>query len=131
MRRNAILAFALPAVLWPVAARAQEVLILAPNDFLTALQPLKRFKDATARPAYLVGLTQVYAGFTGADEAEQVKRCIDWYRRNHGVDYVLFGRHRPVPRALPLVGLPARKVAVGDQYYADLYKDGPRLRHLG
>lgn len=126
MRRNAILAFALPAVLWPVAARAQEVLILAPNDFLTALQPLKRFKDATARAAYLVGLTQVYAGFTGADEAEQVKRCIDWYRRNHGVDYVLLvGDIDRFPARYRWWGLPGQEGwAVGDLYYADLYKDG-------
>jgi hypothetical protein len=114
-------------MLWALnVATAQETLILAPDHFLSALQPLKQFKDATCRPARLIGLTQVYTNYAGADEAERVKRCIAHYRQTFGVDYVvLVGDVDQFPARYRWWGLTNQENwAVSDLYYADLYKSG-------
>ena len=71
------------------AAGQDKLLIIAPNEYLDALAPLKRFKDASCRPTWLVGLNQVYESYAGADEAEKVKRCIEQYHSSQGVTHVL------------------------------------------
>ncbi len=120
-------ALAALSLIWSAAAAwAQETLILAPNQFLDELQPLKNFKDATCRPTILLGLDQVYSNFTGADEAEQVKRCIAHYQQTAGVQYVLLaGDIDQFPARSRWWGLTNQEGwAVSDLYYADLYKHG-------
>jgi len=72
------------------AAIAQDAcLILAPDDYLAALYPLARFKACSNRPTYLVGLSEIYYTFSGVDNPEQIKRCIEHYQKAKGVTSVL------------------------------------------
>lgn len=67
----------------------QSLLILAPDEFIPALQPLKEFKESTGRSTYLVGLSQVYNNYTGTDEPEQIKYCIADYEQNCDIENVM------------------------------------------
>ena len=84
-----LIAVGIFALLAPAAAPGQPILVLAPDNFLNELQPLKHFKDATCRPVTLLGLSQVYANFAGADRAEDVKLCIAHYQQTLNVQHVL------------------------------------------
>lgn len=64
-------------------------LILAPDEYLSALYPLKRFKDCSNRPAYLVGLSEIYNTYNGVDNPEKIKRCIEYYQKTKKVTSVL------------------------------------------
>ncbi|MFX0062865.1 MAG: C25 family cysteine peptidase [Candidatus Hermodarchaeota archaeon] len=68
-----------------------KLLIIAPEEFIDALIPLKQFKDATDRPTILRSLEYIYSNpaWDGADEAEEVKKCIfsDW--SDYGIEYVM------------------------------------------
>ncbi|MFX1250502.1 MAG: C25 family cysteine peptidase [Promethearchaeota archaeon] len=66
-----------------------KLLIIAPAEFIDELEPLKQFKDATDRPTLLISLDDVYNDFEGADEAEQVKKCIAHHEATNGIEYVL------------------------------------------
>nr|MBC7244180.1 hypothetical protein [Chloroflexota bacterium] len=88
---NLIVAALLALALWliPLPAVSQgevstltqyTLLVIAPDDFMDELQPLKRFKDASGRPTILVSLAQIYNSFPGADQAEKVKYAIEHYK---------------------------------------------------
>lgn len=102
------------------------LLIIAPDDFMDELQPLKRFKDASGRPTILVSLTQIYNSYPGADQAEKVKYAIEHYKSANGIRYVmLVGDIDRFPARWRWWGLPGQEGgAVSDLYYADLYKHG-------
>jgi hypothetical protein len=72
-------------------ASSAELLILAPDEFIDELQPLKRFKDATGRPTLLISLSQVYGDslFNGADDPERIKKCIAYHAQHSGVQHVI------------------------------------------
>jgi len=123
----------------PIPALAQDsagsgsqdkLLIIAPDEFIDKLQPLKRFKDCTGRPTILLSLNQVYAdfGYANSDEAEKVKLCIAHYEEHNNVEYVmLVGDVDKFPVRWRWWGLPGQEHwAVSDLYYADLYEDGTR-----
>lgn len=95
-----ITAMLLVSALWSIAdwalskntAHAQvtyNLLIIAPDGFIDELQPLKRFKDASGRPAILLSLTHVYQQFAGVDDAEKIKRCIAYHAQHSGVKHVM------------------------------------------
>ena len=112
-----------------------HLLIVAPDEFIDELKPLKRFKDASARPTLLLSLTQVYESFPGVDEPEKVKRCIAHYEATNGMDYVMlvgdvdkfpvrwrwWGWAKRNPDGTIIPGKDQRGWAVSDLYYADLY----------
>lgn len=102
-----------------------HLLIIAPDEFLDELEPLRRFKDATARPTILVGLDHIENSFTG-DEPEQIKRAIAWYESTSGIDHVmLVGDIDKFPARWQWWGLPGQEGwGASDLYYADLYKNG-------
>ncbi|MGQ9517785.1 MAG: C25 family cysteine peptidase [Anaerolineae bacterium] len=102
------------------------LLIIAPDNFMEELQPLKRFKDASGRPTILVSLTQIYNAFPGADTAEKVKNGIAHYRSANGIRYVmLVGDIDRFPARWRWWGLPGQEGwGVTDLYYADLYEHG-------
>lgn len=125
--KNLFMAAILLMLLLSSSAISQEkLLIIAHPQFIDELQPLKQFKDASARPTILLSLTDVYTSFTGADEPEQIKRCIAHYENTDNIQFVL------------LVGdcdkFPVRycrayntewgvKWYPSDLYYMDLYND--------
>jgi hypothetical protein len=76
------------AVLTFSGVSGDSLLIIAPHEFIEELWPLQRFKNASARPTFLLELEGVYEAYTGVDEAEKVKKCIYDYAVNHGVDHV-------------------------------------------
>ena len=65
------------------ATPVYDMLIITPTEFLEEVQPLKDFKDSTARPTIIATLEDIYLGYTGADKAEQVKRCIADYEETY------------------------------------------------
>jgi len=110
-----------------------KLLIVAPEEFIEALQPLKDFKDATNRPTLLLSLEGIYVSFVGDDTAEKVKKCIAEYENTYGIEHVLLvGDSDRFPvrytykkrinttenTVLALTYVPS------DLYYADLYYEG-------
>jgi hypothetical protein len=123
----------------PVTVAQDAVLILAPEDFTDALEPLVRFKNASCRPAFLLSLGDVDASFPGDDMPERIKRCIAFYEEYHDVDFVLLvGDVDTFPTRFRWWGLiryiggsfeyDQRGWAATDLYYADLYKNGDRAQ---
>ncbi len=122
-----------------------KLLIIALEEFMDALEPLKRFKDATDRPTLLISLEDIYNDFQGADEAEQVKKAIAHYESTNGIQYVmLVGDCNKLPvrytymkihdTSENIVGIETDddKIIAGirfqptDLYYADLYYSGTK-----
>ena len=107
-----------------------NLLIIAPDEFINELQPLKRFKDASGRPTTLLSLSQVYSdpNCAGIDEPERIKRCIAHYEDNHNVTSVmLVGDVDTFPVRWRWWGLPGQEYwGVSDLYYADLYENGTK-----
>ncbi|WP_165394741.1 C25 family cysteine peptidase [Methanofollis fontis] len=116
-----------------VASRPPEgeckLLILAPEEFTGALAPLKQHKDDTEMPAEIVSLETVYANYEGADEPEQIKRCIADYEETAGVIYVmLVGDGDRFPMRFTMTDRKDenaynRAFYSSDLYYADLYRE--------
>jgi len=57
-----------PLILAPSALKAELLLILAPDEFVDELQPLKTFKDATARPTIPGSTIKKIMNLVGPDE---------------------------------------------------------------
>ena len=115
------------------APESYDLLIIAPYEFKSALIPLKNFKDATGRPTIILSLEDIYANpaFDGADEAEEVKKCIAYFQQNYGVKYVmLVGDCDRLPiRTFYVKTEDKAQVTwlahyVTDHYYADLFYEG-------
>ncbi|MFX1252942.1 MAG: C25 family cysteine peptidase [Promethearchaeota archaeon] len=107
-----------------------RVLIIAPEEFSVALQPLIQFKNATGRPTKYLTLEYIYNNFNGVDEAEQVKQAIAAYEQEFEIRYViLFGDcdKFPVRYVYERIINSTANIVLGinfiptDLYYADLY----------
>jgi len=115
------------ALLFFASIAFSQILILAPDEFIDELEPLKRFKNCSGRLTILLSLTQVYNNFPGGvDEAEKVKKCIEHYEKFNGIKHVLLvGDVDKFPVRWRWWGLPQQEYwGVSDLYYADLYDDG-------
>jgi hypothetical protein len=114
------------AVRAPPAKPPFDLMIIAPDEFCTALQPLKAHKDATGIKTEIISLEWIYDKFDGRDEPEKVKRCIESYRTNSGLKYVmLVGDVDKFPVRYCRIYDPTHwghSYAPSDLYYADLYK---------
>jgi len=114
-----------------------DLLIVAPDDWMADLQPLKEHKESHGVKTIIVGLDEIYSGkyFTvnGRDEPEKIKYFIKDAVENWGVKYVMLvgGRQGGVFKERWL--MPVRYTHLDDQsnweasyvsdlYYADLYK---------
>jgi hypothetical protein len=76
----------------PVTGHPQDrLLILAPDEFVGELQPLKRFKELTGRAPLILSLSQIYSNpqFNGVDEPEKIKKCIAYHAQYSGVKHVV------------------------------------------
>jgi Peptidase family C25 len=112
-------------------------LIIAPDAFMAALEPLVAHKKATGMPALAVSIAQLTAHFEGADDPEKIKRGIQYAQEHLGTQYVMlvgdahwfpvrFIFFRNFSRAYPghpdRPNLPVDGVfAPSDLYYANLY----------
>ncbi|MBN2335676.1 hypothetical protein JXL21_08955 [Candidatus Bathyarchaeota archaeon] len=120
-------------VLQTYAEPDYDLLIIAPNLFVDELTPLKEWKDATGRPSIVVSLESIYAdpAYSGADTAEEIKKCIADYEATHNVKYVLLVgdvdklpmRYFYVKRAVT-DEVRWLQYYLTDHYYADLYDGG-------
>ena len=114
-----------------------DLLIIAPDDWMADLQPLKEHKESHGVKTIIVGLNEIYSGkyFTsqGRDEPEKIKYFIKDAVENWGIKYVMLvgGRQGGVFKERWL--MPVRYTHLDDQsnwetgyvsdlYYADLYK---------
>ena len=114
-----------------------DLLIIAPDDWMADLQPLKEHKESHGIKTIIVGLNEIYSGkyFTtqGRDDAEKIKYFIKDAIENWGIKYVMLvgGRQGGVFKERWL--MPVRYTHLDDQsnweasyvsdlYYADLYK---------
>jgi len=70
-----------------------DLLIIAPDDWMADLQPLKEHKESHGVKTIIVGLNEIYSGkyFTsqGRDEPEKIKYFIKDAVENWGVKYVM------------------------------------------
>ena len=116
-------------------ADVHDLLIISPDDFIEALQPLVDHKTFHGMSTMLVTLTDIYAGtyfpVEGSDEPEQIKYFIKNAVEGWGVTYVLlvggmrgqqFAWYLPVRYTNNHAGSPFEEGFISDLYYADLYK---------
>lgn len=128
-KNTLITAILLSVFLSSPAISQDELLIIAPDEFIDELLPLMSFKEASARPTILLRLSQVYNLNFQGDEAEQIKRCIALYEQALGIDHVLLvGDVDKFPVRWRWWGLINQEYwGVSDLYYADLYENGTTI----
>lgn len=105
----------------PKSAITYQLVIIAPSEYASALQPLVDHKINCSMPTTLVTLNDIYCSFQGRDNPEKIKYFIKHAIEDWNTQYVL------------LVGdikrLPIRETygsdwgdnILSDQYYADIY----------
>jgi hypothetical protein len=113
------------------------LLIIAPDEFMAALEPLVAHKNSTGMPTVAVSIAQLTSRFPGVDDPEKIKRGIQYAHEHLGAQYVMlvgdahwfpvrfvFFKHfskgypnQPDGPWLPIDGL----YAPSDLYYANLY----------
>ncbi len=118
-------------------------LIIAPDEFMAALEPLVAHKNSTGMPTLAVSIGQLTSRFPGADDPEKIKRGIQYAYEHLGTQYVMlvgdshwfpvrfiffknFSRNYPghpnKPNQPAEPNLPVDGVfAPSDLYYANLY----------
>ncbi|MCD6480661.1 MAG: peptidase C25 [Thermoplasmata archaeon] len=112
-----------------------DLLIIAPDDWMADLQPLKEHKESHGIKTIIVGLDEIYSGkyFTtqGRDDAEKIKYFIKDAIENWGIKYVMLvgGRQGGVFKERWLMPVRYSHLDDGgeatfasDLYFADLYK---------
>jgi len=116
----------------PVSNEEYDLVIIAPEKFSTAIQPLIEHKNSHEIETFLKTTEDIYDEYQGRDETEQIKYFIkDAVEQNH-VSYVLLmgGKqgqlsswHVPV-RYSNLDDGDRYTFFISDLYYADIYKNG-------
>ena len=120
-----------------------DLVIIAPNAFSDALQPLVDHKNSYGVNTFIKTVEDIYTEFSGVDKAEQIKYFIKDAIEEYNIKYVLLagGLKSTLyakPRDNKNIGesgwhVPVRysNVKVGgdpgypsDLYYADIYKQG-------
>jgi len=111
-------------------ADEHDLLIIAPDEFTGALQPLVQHKEDHGLATKLVTTTDIYASVQGYDQAEQVKYYIKDAIENWGVKYVLLagglksliaGQDWHVPVRYVHNNDGSEPTYISDLYYADIY----------
>lgn len=111
-----------------VISQYSRILIIAPNEFIDELEPLKQFKECSMRSTTLISLSDIYnnTSYNGLrDNPEKVKKCIADYNKNYGVNYVLLVGDCdkfPVRYCRAINTEWGTKYYPADLYYADIYK---------
>jgi Peptidase family C25 len=115
----------------------RPLFIIAPDEFMAALEPLVAHKNSTGMPTVAVSIAQLTSRFSGVDDPEKIKRGIQYAHEHLGAQYVMlvgdahwfpirfiffkqFSKNYPNRQDgpwLPIDGL----YAPSDLYYANLY----------
>ncbi len=119
------------------ASGPHPFLIIAPDEFIAALEPLVAHKNSTGMPTLAVSIARLTSYFPGADDPEKIKRGIQYAHEHLDTQYVMlvgdahwfpvrfvffkkFSRSYPNHPGEP--NLPVDGVyAPSDFYYANLY----------
>src|SRR5208282_3897953 len=64
-------------------------LIIAPEEFLPALQPLVQHKNSTGMPTIAVSIAQLTSFFHGTDDPDKVKRGVQYGYEHLATRYVM------------------------------------------
>ena len=108
-----------------------EMVIIAPNSFSNALQPLIQHKNDHDVSCFLQTTETIYSEYNGRDDAESIKLFIKDAIETYDIKYVLLigGRIRqsfrwyvPVRYANVDDGFMHKKI-LSDLYFADIYKE--------
>jgi hypothetical protein len=116
----------------------RTLLIIAPKEFMAALEPLVAHKNSTGMSTVAVSIDQLTSYFPGVDDPEKVKRGIQYAAERLSTQYVMlvgdahwfpvrfiffknfsraYPHHADNPKLLPVDGV----YAPSDLYYANLY----------
>ena len=116
---------------------SRELLIIAPDEFIAALEPLVAHKYSTGMSTLAVSIAQLTSNFPGVDDPEKIKRGIQFAHEHLSTKYVMlvgdahwfpvrymfmknlsrYYPNRSGPEILPLEGV----YIATDLYYANLY----------
>ena len=108
-----------------------DMVIIAPNSFSNALQPLIQHKNDHDVSCFLQTTETIYSEYNGRDDAESIKLFIKDAIETYDIKYVLLigGRIRqffrwyvPVRYANVDDGVMHKKI-LSDLYFADIYKE--------
>jgi len=109
-----------------------DMLIIAPEEFSSNLQPLIEHKNAKNVPTYLETVESIYTTYDGRNEPEDIKLCIKNAYEEHNISYVLLagGRKKqtmewwvPEFRGNNIGQDNWESGYAVDLYYADIYKN--------
>ena len=70
-------------------AGPQDLLILAPDEFMAAVQPLVQHKNQSGMTAIAASISSLMPFFRGADDPEMIKRAIQYAHENLATKYVM------------------------------------------
>ena len=120
----------------PFGPGPAQLLVIAPDEFMAALQPLVTEKNGTNLPTIAVSISSLVPLFRGIDDPETIKNAIQYAHENLSTQYVmLVGDAHCVPVRYyfmhdlstqypgnPSVTIPMDGSYIGsDLYYANLY----------
>ena len=100
-----------------------DLVVIAPSEFSASLQPLIDHKNGFGLMTTLMTTEEIYAGYPGRDEAEQIKYFIKDALETLGADYVLLvGSIYKLPMRISMVSLwNFEGDTLTDLYYSDTY----------
>jgi len=105
----------------PKSATTYQLVIIAPSEYASALQPLVNFKNNVSMPTSLVTLDDIYGSYPGRDNPEMIKYFIKHTIEDWNTEYVLLvGDIKKVP-IRQTYGTQWEDALLSDQYYADIY----------
>ena len=114
----------------PVIGDEYDMLIIAPEEFTSNLQPLIEHKNAMGVQTYLETLEDIYATYDGRNEPEDIKLAIENAIEEYDISYVLLagGRKKQtlnwwLPEFRNNNDDDWETGFASDLYYADVYKN--------
>jgi len=105
-----------------------DLLIIAPSDFSSSLQPLIDHKNSVEMQTYLLTLDEIYSIFSsGRNDQEKIKLAIKDAVETQGINYVLLvGGLKGQSKNWYLPVIYGQSLSedgyISDLYYSDLYK---------
>lgn len=85
--------------------------IIAPSAYESALEPLAEWKTQKGIPARIYTTEDIYANYSGADNAEEIREFLIDLETAHDIDWVLLGGD--------IAAVPTRNAYVPDAYDGD------------
>lgn len=114
-----------------LAADAYDLLIVAPQKYVSLLEPLKEHKDSHGVSTIIETTETILSTYSGRDDAEKLKYAIKDAIEEYGIEYVLLvgGLSSPIKSDTWLVPVRYAHLSYGDEkktlcdlYFADIYK---------